>query len=228
MASEQTNTWLMHACTNAFPSEDLMVHEGWPKGMMGDKRAQKLKDRGINNFRQLLQKAVSMNEADFKLEFGGSGALDNRASAFWEVLNTWNQAQLERTGQKIPQTDKWVAWADTHALPAESLSQREGWPDGMLGEIRVAKLESQNITKTSQLLDAALSMSQPEFVEHFGKGGALDNRAAAFYTFLLRSAEHNKYKRGDAVPASATSASPTFLLIAVILLVLALAYKFVA
>jgi hypothetical protein len=142
------------------------------------------RQRGINNFRQLLQHAVSMNEADFKREFGGSGPLTPRLRFLGSPQHMEPGSTRENWPENSSKTDKWVAWADTHALPAESLSQREGWPDGMLGEIRVAKLESQNITKTSQLLDAALSMSQSEFVDHFGKGGALDNRDAAFYTPL--------------------------------------------
>ncbi len=224
--SEQTQRWLMHACTNDFPSEDLTNNEGWPKGMMGPVRAQKLKDKGINNFRQLMQQAVSMEESRFKREYGGNGALDHAAGAFWEVLTTWHHAQLERTGQKIPQTQTWLMWADSHGLPAESLKQREGWPEGMLGDIRVAKLENQGVSKTSQLMNAALAMTQEEFVREFGgKGGALDNRAAAFHAFLRKSAEHNGVVPGSTPTATA---SPNLVVIAVVLLLLAVAYKFVA
>jgi hypothetical protein len=224
--SEQTQRWLMHACTNDFPSEDLTNNDGWPKGMMGPARAQKLKDKGINNFRQLMQQAVSMEESRFKREFGGNGALDHAAGAFWEVLTTWHHAQLERTGQKIPQTQTWLMWADNHDLPAESLKQREGWPEGMLGEIRVAKLESQGVSKTSQLMNMALAMTQEDFVREFGgKGGALDNRAAAFHAFLRKSAQRNGVVPGSTPTATS---SPNLVLIAVVLLLLAAAYKFVA
>ena len=225
--SERTHMWLMHACSYDYPREDLTNNEGWPKGMMGPIRAQKLAERGINNFKQLMEQAISMNEHEFKREFGGNGALDTAAGAFYEVLTTWHAAQLQRQGGvKVPQTETWLLWADNHNLHAEPLKQREGWPDGMLGEIRVAKLESQGITKTSQLMARALALTQEEFVKEFGgKGGALDNRAAAFHSFLLRS-----HARNGGTPSSTVSAppAPNFLLIAVVLLCLAVAYKFVA
>jgi hypothetical protein len=204
--------------------------------MMGPKRAEKLQAEGINNFKQLMQRATSMAEPEFKAKFGGHGALDNAAGAFWEVLNTWHQAQCERKGQKIPQTDAWLSWADTHNLPAESLDQREGWPPGMLGEIRVAKLAAHGVTKTSQLMDLAQSMSHDAFVQEFGgKDGALDSRAAAFHTFLLRSAARNG-RVPKKQPRSGTEgklnpqpqSNPNLMLIAVVFLVLALAYKFMA
>ena len=218
-ASEQTQRWLMHACTNDYPSENITDNSGWPSGMMGPKRAVQLQAKGIHNFKQLMQQATSMTEPAFKAEFGGrDGALDNAANAFWEVLNTWHQAQCAKLGHKIPQTDEWLIWADNHPAPAESLEQREGWPSGMLGEIRVAKLASQGITKTSQLMHYAHSMTQDEFVKMFGgQGGALDNRAAAYYCFLQRY-------NGRTVKTS-----PNFMLIAaIVLIVLAVAYKFVA
>ena len=219
-ASEQTQRWLMHACTNDYPSENITDNSGWPSGMMGQKRAEKLQAKGIHNFKQLMQQATSMTEPAFKAEFGGrDGALDNAANAFWEVLNTWHQAQCAKLGHKIPQTDEWLIWADTHPVPAESLEKREGWPSGMLGEIRVAKLASQGITKTSQLMHYARSMKEDEFVKMFGgHGGALDNRAAAYYGFLNRFA----------APNPQPTSNSNFMLIAIVLIVLAIAYKFVA
>ena len=227
--SQQTQRWLMHACTSDYPSEELTDNSGWPSGMMGPKRAEKLQAKGINNFKQLMQRAISMNEAEFKAEFGGNGALDNSAAAFWEVLNTWHQAECAKRGQKVQQTDDWLSWADTHNLPAESLDAREGWPPGMLGEIRVAKLAAHGITKTSQLMKLAQSKSHDVFVKDFGgRDGALDNRAAAFHSFLLRSALRNGV--GSTASNRASSPSPTpssnFMLIAVVFLVLAFAYNF--
>jgi hypothetical protein len=232
--SQQTHTWLMHACTYDYPSEELTDNSGWPSGMMGPKRAQKLQNKGISNFKQLMQRAISMTESDFKAEFGGNGALDHSAAAFWEVLNTWHQAQCEKQGQKIPQTDLWLSWADTHDMPSEILEQREGWPPGMLGEIRVQKLESHGITKTSQLMDLAHSMNHDAFVKEFGgRDGALDHRAAAFHSFLLRSAARNG--RAPREPLSNQAArtddpkptpSPNFVIIAFVFLVLAFAYRF--
>jgi hypothetical protein len=244
--SEQTHRWLMHACTSDYPSEDITDNSGWPSGMMGPQRAKKLQAEGINNFAQLMKQATapSMNEEKFKQKFGGKdGALDNAAGAFYEVLVTWHHAQCERKGHKVPQTDQWLMWADQHDLPAENLASRQGWPDGMLGEIRVAKLAGQGFTKTSQLMNQALTMSHEEFVSAFGgRNGALDSRASAFYSFLQRSAAHNNVKPTGRVPApipathsngnSAVNpkkeASPNIMLIAIVLLVLAVAYKFVA
>jgi hypothetical protein len=205
--------------------------------MMGPKRAEKLREMGISNFKQLMERAVSMSEDAFKAEFGGrSGALDNVAGPFHEVLLAWHYSQSEKRGQKIPQTDAWLMFADNHGVPAESLASRSGWPDGMLGEIRVQKLAAQGVTKTSELMNFALTMDQSEFVQTFGgRSGSLDNRAAAFYSFLLRSANHNGIKAPQTKPNPIptdhrpnTSSSPNRMLIAIVLLVLAVAYKFVA
>ena len=200
---------------------------------MGPMRAEKLQKKGINNFKQLMKQATSMDEAQFKAEFGGrDGALDNAAAAYWEVLNTWYQAQMQKKGQKVAQTDDWLMWADSHPVPAESLELRQGWAPGMLGEIRVSKLKDQGYTKTSQLLDAAARMSHDQFVEHFGgAGGALDNRASAFYSFLTRSAVANRRPPTRPRPDDKDPIPPpsnNFMLIAVVLLVIAIAYKFMA
>jgi hypothetical protein len=79
-------------------------------------------------------------------------------------------------------------------------------------------------------------MDQSEFVQTFGgRSGSLDNRAAAFYSFLLRSANHNGIKAPQTKPNPIptdhrpnTSSSPNRMLIAIVLLVLAVAYQFVA
>jgi hypothetical protein len=211
--------------------------------MMGPKRAEKLQALGINNFAQLMQQAIapSMTEEKFKQKFGGrDGALDNAAGAFYEVLVTWYFAQCERKGQKIPQTDQWLMFADSHGLPAENLASREGWPNGMLGELRVEKLAGQGVTKRSQLMNLALTMSQDEFVSEFGgRKGALDNRASAFYSFLQRSAAYNNVKpdrkvqhtsnsNGNSAVAPKKESSPSIMLIAIVLVVLLIAYRFVA
>ena len=138
-------------------------------------------------------------------------------------------------------------WADQHGLPAENLASRQGWPDGMLGEIRVAKLAGQGFTKTSELMNQALTMSHEEFVSAFGgRDGALDSRASGFWSFLQRSAAHNNVKvpapkPKDRVPAPKPTTNsngnspdpkpdtkPNIMLIAIVFLVLAVAYKFVA
>ena len=198
---------------------------------MGPQRAAKLQGLGINNFKELMAQATTMDEVTFKSKFGGrDGALDNAAAAYWEVLNTWHQAQEEKKGHKISQTDAWLSWADSHKLPADSLVLREGWPPGMLGEIRVEKLAAQGVTSTMQLMNVALATTQDQFVRQFGgAGGALDNRASAFYSFLIRSAAHNGVTgKGNKDSKDQEKQSPNFMLIAVVLLVIAIAYKFMA
>jgi hypothetical protein len=200
---------------------------------MGPQRAAKLQAKGIKNFKELMAQATRMDEAAFKQEFGGrDGALDTAAAAYWEVLNTWYQAQQEKQGHKVSQTDAWLAWADSHKLPEDSLELRQGWPPGMLGSIRVEKLAAQGVTSTKQLMAVALTTTHDQFVGQFGgAGGALDNRASAFWSFLTRSAAYNRVSPGrvskDDGGGSKTQ-SPNFMLIAVVLLVIAMAYKFMA
>jgi hypothetical protein len=74
-------------------------------------------------------------------------------------------------------------------MPDEDLSLgAEGrWPPGAMGPARIEKLKSLGITRTSQLMMQAKSMSYDEFVATYGgRDGALGSRVVGvFYGLSL-------------------------------------------
>ena len=134
---------------------------------------------------------------------GFVGALHTAANTMWEVVTAWEFAHaLKEVEPKGPtstsktDTDAWLMHADSHRMPDEDLQlgARGGWPTGAMGEARIEKLRAIGITRTSELMMQALSMSYDQFVATYGgKGGALDSRAGGFYGFLHRNYASNAH-----------------------------------
>ena len=75
--------------------------------------------------------------------------------------------------------DKWIIHADTHGLPLESIPTRLrtgqsgasfGWPDKMVGDTTLEKLQGQQITRASQCIQFANCMTEDQFQEVCGGG----------------------------------------------------------
>ena len=144
-----------------------------------------------------------MTKAQFYEAYGTHnqvvGALDTAANTMWEVVTAWELAHARREGEgrrPATDTDAWLMHADSHRMPDEDLSlgPRGGWPAGAMGEARIEKLRALGITRTSQLMMQALSMSYDQFVATYGgRDGALDSRAGGFYGFLHRNYASNAH-----------------------------------
>ena len=75
--------------------------------------------------------------------------------------------------------DKWIIHADTHDLPLESIptglltgqsGASFGWPDKMVGDTTLEKLQGQQITRASQCIQFANCMTEDQFQEVCGGG----------------------------------------------------------
>ncbi len=196
------------AGTHEFPNDDLSKfgpENGWPPRMFGAVRSQKLIEVGIKTFTRLRAVVRSMTKAQFYEAYGTHdgvvGALDTSANTFWETVTAWELAHALKEDQpKGPAskttTDAWLMHADSHLMPDEdiSLGAEGGWPQGAMGKARIEKLKSIGITRTSQLMTQALSMSYDQFVATYGgRDGALDSRAGGFYGFLHRNYASNAH-----------------------------------
>ena len=198
------------AATMDFPNEDLSKYgqeNGWPPRLFGQVRSEKLVGVGIKTFTRLRTVVRSMTKAQFYEAYGTHdgvvGALDTGANTMWEVVTAWELAHaLKEVEPKGPTstsettTDAWLMHADSHRMPDEDLSlgAEGGWPRGAMGPARIEKLKALGITRTSQLMMQALSMSYDQFVATYGgKGGALDSRAGGFYGFLHRNYASNAH-----------------------------------
>jgi hypothetical protein len=201
---------IQFAGTHAFPKEDLSkcgTENGWPSGLFGKVRSEKLVGVGIKTFTRLRAVVRSMTKAQFYEAYGTHdgvvGALDTAANTMWEVVTAWELAHaLKEVEPKGPTstskttTDAWLMHADSHRMPDEDLSlgAEGGWPTGAMGKARIEKLRALGITRTSQLMMQALSMSYDQFVATYGgRDGALDSRAVGFYGFLLRNHASNAH-----------------------------------
>ena len=164
---------IQFAGTHDFPNDDLSKcgpENGWPPRLFGKVRSEKLIGVGIKTFTRLRAVVRSMTKAQFYEAYGTHdgfvGALHTGANTMWEVVTAWEFAHaLKEVEPKGPTskttTDAWLMHADSHRMPDEDLKlgQGGGWPRGAMGDARVEKLKALGITRTSQLMMQALSMS---------------------------------------------------------------------
>jgi hypothetical protein len=179
---------IQYAATHDFPNEDLSncgPENGWPQRLFGKVRSEKLIGVGIKTFTRLRAVVGSMTKAQFYEAYGTHdgvvGALDTGADAMWEVVTAWELAHAIREVEP-----SWLNFGSVMPDEDLSLGAEGGWPPGAMGPARIEKLKSLGITRTSQLMMQALSMSYHQFVATYGsKDGALDSRAGCFYGLLL-------------------------------------------
>jgi hypothetical protein len=98
-------------------------------------------------------------------------------------------------------TNAWAVFADTFKLPVEELPSAlksgegggsYGWPSGMMGKDALHRLHAKGITKTSRLIQMALSMDHEKFREEFGGDGKVfPNRYAGAHLYLVRCVTAN-------------------------------------
>ena len=197
---------IQFAGTHDFPNDDLSKcgpENGWPPRLFGKVRSEKLIGVGIKTFTRLRAVVRSMTKAQFYEAYGTHnqvvGALDTAANTMWDVVTAWELAHARREGEghrPATDADAWLMHADSHRMPDEDLKlgPRGGWPTGAMGDARIEKLRAIGITRTSQLMMQALSMSYDQFVATYGgRDGALDSRAGGFYGFLHRNYASNAH-----------------------------------
>jgi hypothetical protein len=190
---------------------------------MGPQSTQRLDAMGVKKTSQLIRIAQQLDADQWKRMFGGKR--DSCEHSVWPTRyadvqnflkrlvdsNRRNQAELRsrldafRAGGNAGgrTTDAWAVFADTRALPEEIIPRLQkdeaggsyGWPAGMMGPTTSCSLHDLGITRTSQLIQEALSMDHDDFRIKFGS--AFPKRYAGAHLFLVRSVTSNPENRDE-------------------------------
>jgi len=117
-------------------------------------------------------------------------------------------------------TDAWAIFADTFKLPAEEIPKTlrpgetggtYGWPNGMMGKEACERLHAKGITRSSLLMQMALSNDHDQFRELFGgAGNVFPVRFAGAHLYLVRYVTANRENTAEYQSRLAKAAKPIY------------------